>query len=242
VDLETVNLLKSLAELLGIRFITAEEYWSKRQNVQYISTGCKALDDLLGGGIETQAVTEFVGESSRIRSLLSHWLCFAVQLTFKEEDPCAKAVYIDTEGAFRPERIVQLAKDKGIDVKNVLKNIIYARAHSLSSLILLIEDLFNKDFKILLISSLDNVISYELSLGKSSLNILSNIAKLYLKSVHIAFEKNAAVVFFFIREPRLGNIFFKRFSKIVFFREEENKVVFSDSERRSVICQIDGFQ
>ena len=226
----------------GKTFMTAKEFWESRQGIRYISTGCKALDDLLGGGIETQAVTEFVGESSRIRSLLSHWLCFAVQLTFKEEDPCAKAVYIDTEGAFRPERIVQLAKDKGIDVKNVLKNIIYARAHSLSSLILLIEDLFNKDFKILLISSLDNVISYELSLGKSSLNILSNIAKLYLKSVHIAFEKNAAVVFFFIREPRLGNIFFKRFSKIVFFREEENKVVFSDSERRSVICQIDGFQ
>lgn len=39
-------------------------------------------------------------------------------------------MYIDTEGTFRPERIVQIAKRFNLDEQGVLDNISYARAYN----------------------------------------------------------------------------------------------------------------
>jgi len=152
------KIAQAARELLGIRFITAEEYWSKRQNVQYISTGCKALDDLLGGGIETQAVTEFVGEFGAGKTQLCHQLCVMVQLPYDKGGLNAKAVYIDTEGTFRPERIIQIASYRGLDPKQALKNIIYARAYSSDHQMLLVDELKDlvpkENIKLIVVDSL----------------------------------------------------------------------------------------
>ena len=43
-------------------FMRADEYLKKRAVVGKITTGSKALDKLLGGGIETQAISEVFGE------------------------------------------------------------------------------------------------------------------------------------------------------------------------------------
>jgi len=43
-------------------FMRADEYMEKRRTIGRISTGSKSLDKLLGGGIETQAITEVFGE------------------------------------------------------------------------------------------------------------------------------------------------------------------------------------
>ncbi len=40
-----------------------------------------------------------------------------------------KAMYIDTEGTFRPERLVSIAERFGLDPSEVLENVAYARAH-----------------------------------------------------------------------------------------------------------------
>jgi RecA/RadA recombinase len=41
-----------------------------------------------------------------------------------------KVIYIDTEGTFRPDRIVSIAERFGVDATAVLDNITYARAHT----------------------------------------------------------------------------------------------------------------
>jgi len=41
-----------------------------------------------------------------------------------------KAMYIDTEGTFRPERILEIAERFGLDGQEVLENIAYARAYN----------------------------------------------------------------------------------------------------------------
>jgi len=43
-------------------FMRADEYMEKRKTVGRISTGSKSLDKLVGGGVETQAITEVFGE------------------------------------------------------------------------------------------------------------------------------------------------------------------------------------
>ena len=41
-----------------------------------------------------------------------------------------KAMYIDTEGTFRPERLIAIAKRYGLNEEEVLDNVAYARAHN----------------------------------------------------------------------------------------------------------------
>ena len=41
-----------------------------------------------------------------------------------------KAMYIDTEGTFRPQRLAAIAARFGLNADDVLENVAYARAHN----------------------------------------------------------------------------------------------------------------
>ncbi|BFI73664.1 DNA repair and recombination protein RadA [Nanoarchaeota archaeon] len=133
---ETAKKLVELAQdIVGQGFKTAYDYFNSRQVIERITTGSKALDDLLGGGIETQSLVEAFGEFGSGKTQLGHQLAVNVQLPkdkggLSEQDKPAQAVYIDTEGTFRPERIVQMAKGVGLDPESVLKNILFIRAYN----------------------------------------------------------------------------------------------------------------
>ncbi|MEK6873800.1 MAG: DNA repair and recombination protein RadA, partial [Nanoarchaeota archaeon] len=66
-------------------------------------------------------------------------LAVHVQLPKEKGGPSGKAVYIDTEGTFRPERIKQFAAGIGANPEKVLKNIFVARAFNSDHQILLVE-------------------------------------------------------------------------------------------------------
>ncbi len=59
-----------------------------------------------------------------------HQLAVMVQLPEEKGGLSARAIYIDTENTFRPERVLQMAKFRGLDPQEALKNILYARAYS----------------------------------------------------------------------------------------------------------------
>ena len=128
---EFSKLRKDLSKSSNIRMITAWDYFKERKDkVNFVSTGCGCLDGLLGGGVETGAVTEFVGEFGTGKTQLAHQLAVTVQLPEDKGGLKAKAVYIDTEGTFRPERIIQIAQYRGLNPETVLENIFYARAYT----------------------------------------------------------------------------------------------------------------
>ena len=114
--------------LISIPFMRADEYMKLRKTVEKLTTGCKKLDELLGGGVETQAITEFYGEFGTGKSQICHQLCVTVQLSRDEGGLEGGALYIDTENSFRPERIVQIAKRWKLDPAKVLSRIVYAEA------------------------------------------------------------------------------------------------------------------
>jgi len=236
--------LSVLKKLLGIRFITAEEYWDKRQNVQYISTGCKALDDLLGGGIETQAVTEFVGEFGAGKTQLCHQLCVMVQLPLEKGGLNAKAVYIDTEGTFRPERIIQIAEYRELDPRQALRNIIYARAYSLNEVLVSIREVFCRDYRLILVPSLETLIIRELSLGVGGIKLLSKIAKIVLDLAFISSTRDTASIIFSSpnKPPSLEEYLARVVHRRIFFRRKEDLVVFQDEVGRKAYCQLEGLQ
>ena len=154
------NIIYSAQKLLGggRLFITAKEYYEQRRNISYITTGCRALDELLEGGIETRAITELIGEFGAGKTQICHQLCVTVQLPPEKGGLSARAVYIDTEGTFRPERIIQIARAKGMDPDTVLQNIIYARAYNSDHQMLLVDEVKRiveeKNVKLLIVDSL----------------------------------------------------------------------------------------
>jgi DNA repair protein RadA len=153
-----VKLIKSSMDKLNIGFKSAEDVWEHRRTIAKISTGSQELDDLLGGGIETGSVTEFFGEFRTGKTQIAHQLCVNVQLPREQGGLEGNALYIDTEGTFRPERIIQMAEGLDLDHKQVLKNIIFGRAYNSDHQILLIKEAANlikeKNIKLIIVDSI----------------------------------------------------------------------------------------
>ncbi|MBP5784416.1 MAG: DNA repair and recombination protein RadA, partial [Methanobrevibacter sp.] len=88
-----------------IDFETAFDVMERRRDVGRITTGSKGVDELIGGGIETQAITEVFGEFGSGKSQISHELAVTVQLPKEKGGLDGECVFIDTENTFRPERV-----------------------------------------------------------------------------------------------------------------------------------------
>ena len=136
-----LSIVDSARKLLFSDFTTAEELWKKRQDMHKCSTGSKNLNKLLGGGIETQALTEFIGEYGSGKTQACLMLSIMCQLPPEKGGLGGNAVYIDTEGTFMPERVFQIANALGLDPHQTLGNIFLARAYNSSHQALLIEHL-----------------------------------------------------------------------------------------------------
>ena len=154
----TTKLIKACMEKLNIGFKSAEDVWEHRKNIARITTGSQELDDLLGGGAETGSVIEFFGEFRTGKTQIMHQLCVNVQLPEEKGGLEGKALYIDTEGTFRPERIIQMSEGLDLDHKKVLKNIIFGRAYNSDHQILLIKEAANlikeNNIKLIVVDSL----------------------------------------------------------------------------------------
>ena len=111
----------------------------RRKHLGRVTTNSKALDELLGGGVETQAITEFSGEFGTGKTQLGHQIAVDIQLPVAQGGLGGEVVYIDTESTFRPERIVDMAKAAGIDPNEALERIHVARAFNSNHQMLLVQ-------------------------------------------------------------------------------------------------------
>ena len=85
-------------EASKMNFMSGLEFEDKRKSVQRISTGSEALNILLGGGVETQSITECYGEYGSGKSQLAFQLSVNVQLPLEKGGLDGHAIWIDTEG------------------------------------------------------------------------------------------------------------------------------------------------
>jgi DNA repair protein RadA len=122
-------------------FVSASEIYKRRKAIERITTGSKNLDDLLAGGIETQAVTEFYGEFGSGKTQICHTLCVTTQVPKDRGGLAARVVYVDTENTFRPERVAEIARARGFDPEAILEGIIVAKAFNSSHQELIIGEL-----------------------------------------------------------------------------------------------------
>lgn len=124
------KLAAEASKLIPMGFTTATELHKQRQDIIQLSTGSKELNKLLEGGFETGSITELFGEFRTGKTQLCHQICVTCQLPLDQGGGEGKALYIDTEGTFRPERLMAIAERYGLNPDDVLDNIAYARAYN----------------------------------------------------------------------------------------------------------------
>jgi len=152
------KIIKSVKDMLDIGYETADKVLEKRISISKISTGSKNLDNLLGGGIETQAITESYGAFGSGKTQIGFQIATMVQLPKEKGGLEGRCLWVDTENTFRPERIVQIARGLGIEPGVALRNIHVGRAYNSEHQMLLIEKapemIEEKNIKLVVIDSL----------------------------------------------------------------------------------------
>ncbi|GJS54523.1 DNA repair protein RAD51 [Tanacetum coccineum] len=118
------------SKLVPLGFTSAGQLHAQRQEIIQISSGSRELDKILDGGIETGSITELYGEFRSGKTQLCHTLCVTCQLPLDQGGGEGKAMYIDAEGTFRPQRLLQIADRFGLNGTDVLENVAYARAYN----------------------------------------------------------------------------------------------------------------
>ncbi|KAF8947298.1 recombinase rad51, partial [Haplosporangium bisporale] len=109
-DTKADKILSEASRLVPMGFTTATEFHQRRSELIQITTGSSDLDKLLGGGLETGSITELFGEFRTGKSQICHMLAVTCQLPVAMNGGEGKCLYIDTEGTFRPERLLSIAE------------------------------------------------------------------------------------------------------------------------------------
>jgi len=108
---------KKKEKKMELKWKTAFELWEERRNIKRLKTGTP-IDELIGGGIEEGEVVEFYGEfgSGKTQTALTLTTCVAGEMD-------ENVLFVDCEGTFKPERVVEIAGARGYDPEEVLKRI-----------------------------------------------------------------------------------------------------------------------
>lgn len=193
-----VKVINSAREASNMGYERATVVLERRKLLGHIATGSPALDKIIGGGVETQGVTEVYGEFGSGKSQIAHQLCVNVQLPQEQGGLNGKVVYIDTENTFRPERIVQMAKAAGIEPERALDGIYVARAHTTDHQMLLAEkaaDIAKNDgVKLVVVDSVTSLFRTEYC-GRGALAERQQKLGRHIAELHKLAELNDLAVF-----------------------------------------------
>jgi len=131
-------------------------------------SGSKDLNKILNGGFHSGKKYLIFGANSTGKTQLCHQLCIEAYKKF------SNSIYIDTENTFRPERINELAETQGLNSAKVLKSILVSKIMSNSMFLLNLKSIKNliknKNFKVILIDSINN--HYRLDQADSNISYL----------------------------------------------------------------------
>lgn len=200
-----ISAAQQLMDGLEGEYTTAlEDYVARSGSVKKLTTGSKSLDRMLGGGVETRAVTEFYGEFGSGKSQLCHTLAVLTKDGFQVGGLEGSVIYLDTEGTFRPERILEIVKARMPEIqeeeaKKYLSNIFLARAHNTERLLWYVKTagkmIIEKNVKLMIVDSLTSLHRAEF-IGRGQLaERQQKLNQIIHKLVRIAEYFNIAVVF-----------------------------------------------
>ena len=182
-------------------FMSATEALDSRKCILKINSGATALNELLGGGFQSKSITEIHGEFRTGKSQLCHTLCVTTQMPRSEGGAEGKVVFIDTEGTFRPERLIEIATAYGFEPDQIVENVLFKRVMTHDEQMLapqqiaaLLTQQPPEPIKLVIIDSLMSLFRVEFS-GRGELSIRQQLLGRHLHDLQrIADEFNIAVV------------------------------------------------
>ncbi|BFZ64855.1 RecA recombinase Rhp51 [Saitoella coloradoensis] len=192
------KILLEASKMVPMGFTTATEYHQRRSELITITTGSKQLDTLLQGGIETGSLTEIFGEFRTGKSQICHTLAVTCQLPIDMGGGEGKCLYIDTEGTFRPIRLLAVAERYGLNGEEVLDNVAYARAYNADHQLTLLQQaatmMSESRFSLLIVDSATSLYRTDFS-GRGELSARqTHLAKFLRQLQRLADEYGIAVV------------------------------------------------
>ena len=226
-----------------LEYSTGAEIYDVRKSIGRITTNCKDLDELLGGGVEAKAITEAYGRFASGKTQLGFQLAVNAQLPVDKGGMGGNVLFIDTEGTFRPERIESMAKAAGLDPKEVLANVFVVRAETTEQQILSIDKaeklIKEHNIKLIIVDSLMSLFRSEFAgrgaLGERQQKLNAHIHKLqqladtYNLAVYITNQvmDNPGILFGDPTTPVGGNIVAHAATTRLYFRKskEDRRIV-----------------
>ncbi len=150
---------------------------------QVLPTGCKAIDNLLGGGIHYGMVTDIYGQSGTGKSQLCFTIC-AKSAEYFNNVQQVSVVFVDTGGTFRPERITEIAKvgNKGRDI---LDKILVVRSLSSTDQINSINRLEDINPRLLIIDGVASLFTAEYVGAARHLALMKHLHELSLAAINL---------------------------------------------------------
>lgn len=150
--------INAARQTLEMGYETADQILQRRVKIGKIQLGSKEFNELLGGGVETQCITEVYGKFGSSKTQIAFQLSVMVQKPQTEGGLGGNVLYIDSENSFRPERVMDIARAQGIDPEAALKNIFVARAYNADHQMILAEKaaeiVKEKNIKLVIVDSL----------------------------------------------------------------------------------------
>ena len=190
-----INGAKKMANIGG--FVSGGCLLERRSRVLKLTTGSVALDELFGGGFETQAICEVYGEFGSGKTQIGHQLAVNTLLPVEEGGLGGEVFYIDTEDTFRPERISQMARGIGMEPDAALERIHVARAYNSAHQMLLVDEIKrmsrNIEVKLIIVDSLTSHFRSEY-LGRGKLAERQQKLNKHLKELKQLADINNALV------------------------------------------------
>jgi len=153
-----------------------------------LPTGCKAFDDLIGGGIRYGLLTDIYGESGTGKSQFCFTIC-AKSVEYNENPHQKSVVFVDTAGTFRPERIAEIL-EVDLDRNHLLERILVVRALSTNDQVDAVRRLPRYNPRLVIIDNVATLFSSEYVGAARHLALMKHLHDLALAAINL----NCAVV------------------------------------------------
>jgi len=184
---KAIELLRATTTRCKMGFVSALDVMISREDIVQITTGSRAVDSILDGGIEAGCLTELFGESRTGKTQLCSTLAVTCQLPIEKGGGGGKCIYIDTENSFRPERLIEIAKRFGISEKQVLANVLVAKCHNTDHQLSLIKEaariMSDGGFSLIVIDSITHLYRSEYT-GREELALRQQHLAHCLRTLH----------------------------------------------------------
>jgi RecA/RadA recombinase len=148
-----------------------------------LATGCKSIDNLLGGGIHYGMVTDIYGESGAGKSQLCFTIC-ARSAEYFRNSPHVSVVFVDTAGTFRPERIREIAIGNENE-SDILDKILLMRSFSSTDQINSVKKIANINPRVILIDGVASLFTTDYHGAARHLALMKHLHELALAAINL---------------------------------------------------------